>query len=303
MDFIRDLSALGFGQVAVGSAGMRLSASLFAAMAALLVWSAPEARAAAVGAGTEPWRDGVVRVHLAQTIKPGDPKYRQLDRAIRAWREATGLRIELTTANRPPMLYVFDNGRGQCDSTLGRSPRAQRGGTTKVVNGAALNLGKCSDGSVLHEVGHALGLMHEHQRADALTFLSLSPIRSVLQTCSGNPAMNGCREAVANVDTRRPLRLASDFDPCSLMMYLADQSPKSRTGRYPKSAGWGRFYLLTRAGQANFDICRVLMRPDPLCRKTGQKCEISCQDANTVAVFHGLRPRVACWGRGPLRGR
>ena len=46
-----------------------------------------------------------------------------------------------------------------------------------------------------------------------------------------------------------------------------------------------------------------LMRPDPLCRKTGQKCEISCQDANTVAVFHGLRPRVACWGRGPSRGR
>ncbi len=266
---------------------------------AIFVLSGSPANAAAVGAGTEPWRDGVVRVHLAQTIKPGDAKHRQIERAIRAWREATGLRIEMTDVNRPPMLYVFDNGRGQCDATLGRSPRAQRGGTGQVVNGAALNIGKCSDGSVLHEVGHALGLMHEHQRADALTFLSLSPIQFVLQACRASPAMKGCKEAVANVDTRRPLRLASDFDPCSLMMYLADQSPKSRSGRYPQGAGWNRFYLLTRAGQANFDACRVLMRPDPLCRKTGQKCEISCQDANTVAVFHGLRPRKPCWGGSP----
>lgn len=268
------------------------------AFAVLLPWPGL-AQAGAVEAGTRPWPGAAVQVWIDPAVRANRDRNGKVLRAIAAWRSATGVRIEVTTSRRGPTLFVVDGGRGPCTANVGYYPRVPAQGPG--ASGGVLTVGQCSAGSVLHEFGHVLGLMHEHQRADRDRYLSFSPVAAVLAACGRNPGP-GCAEALANVGRPRRLQLQSDYDPCSLMHYLADQSAKARRGRFPRSPGWNRFYMLTAAGEANYRLCRSRLAPTPDCAsgKTGQKCQITCQDANTVAVFHGLKPRRACWG-GPIR--
>jgi len=265
-----------------------------------LVLPAGGASAAAVQAGTRAWPGGIVRVWVEPAVRADAAKFGKLTRAMAAWRTATGLRIELTSIARPPTLYVFNRtGSHKCDATLGYFPRLARG--RDLLNGGAMTLGDCSYGSTLHEFGHVLGLMHEHQRADRLGYINFSPIADILRSCGTRPG--GCGEAQQNVGAPLRMQLASPYDPCSLMHYLPDQSSKARAGRVPPGRGWSQFYALTDAGQRQFAACKAVLVHTDSCAwwKTGQKCQITCQDANTAAVFNGLLPRKRCWGRGPSR--
>jgi len=273
---------------------------LFVILAAYVALAAGPAAAAAVEEKTRPWPQAMVRVWIDPAVRANRDKHAKVTRAMAAWQAATGVRISATNDRRGPRLYVVNAARGPCTANVGFWPRVPAQGP--LASGGVLTVGTCSAGSVLHEFGHALGLMHEHQRADRDLYLSFSPVADVLRACRARGG-KGCTEALDNIGQPRRLRLQSDYDPCSLMHYLADQSPKERAGRFPPSPGWRQFYLLTAAGRANYRACKAKLTRTPDCAsgKTGQKCQITCQDANTVAVFHGLRPRQACWGRGPAR--
>jgi hypothetical protein len=272
---------------------------LLLVMAALGLVAPSSARAGAVQAGIHPWPRAVIPVWIDPAIRPGSPKHRKLERALKAWEAASGVRFVGAAPTVGPLLRVFNRPAShRCDARMGYSANFRHAG--RMLSGGMMTLGECSYGSVLHETGHVLGLMHEHQRADRSGFISFAPVAAVLRACAGTRL--GCLEAAANVGQPRATQLQSAYDPCSLMHYLADQSAKARAGRLPPSPGWARFYRLTNGGQANYRLCRARLVAVDGCGwwKTGQKCEISCQDANTVAVFHRLRPRRACWGQGPL---
>ena len=279
---------------------MRGLVSLLLMLTAGFVLFAGEASAAAVQAGTRPWPGGRVRVWVEPDVRADAAKFGKLTRAMAAWRAATGMRIELTTVVGPPALFVFNRtGSHKCDATLGYFPRLAHDRT--VLNGGAMTLGDCSYGSTLHEFGHVLGLMHEHQRDDRLGYISFSPVADILRSCGTRPG--GCGEAQQNVGAPLRMQLASPYDPCSLMHYLPDQTAKARAGRVPPGLGWSQFYVLTDAGRRQFAACKAVLLHTEGCAwwKTGQKCEITCQDANTAAAFNGLRPRQPCWGKGPSR--
>jgi len=274
---------------------VRLLLVLAALLAGLTVGA--DARAAAVEAGTRPWPSAAIEVWVAPDVKR-TPRYRHLTRAMAEWNRVSGVAFRETARPGRDTLYVFAHTGSRCDALTG-----YRAGFThegRRLRGGRITLGACSYGSVLHELGHVLGLMHEHQRADRDRYLDLSAVNRVLAGC----APGACEEARLNVGRPRPVILLSDYDPCSLMHYLADQSAKARSGRFPASPVWVRWYRLTPAGEAAYGLCRARLKPVDGCgwSKTGQKCQVTCQDANVVAVFHGLKPRQACWG-GPVRRR
>lgn len=273
-----------------------LLTGLLLAVAVLL---APAARAGAVETGVRAWKDASIPVWVHPDVKR-TPRYRMLQRAMAEWNAAAGVRFFETPRAVPGVLYVDNRPTGaRCDALVGYQRSFLRDG--RPVSGGRITLGKCSYGSVLHELGHVLGLTHEQLRADRGRYIDFRPVAAVMASC--RTSARGCLEAPGTIGTPRRLQLATDYDPCSLMHYLADQSSKVRQGRLPPSPGWSRFYRLTAEGAANFQACRVRLTRMKDCPwgKTGQKCQVTCHDANTVAVFHGLRPRRACWGKGPTR--
>jgi hypothetical protein len=275
--------------------GRASAAAVVAAIAAV-----SSARAAAVAVDTLPWPGGEIPVHVDAAVPRDSDRYRDMLDAMTAWEAATGVRFRLSDAPASPMLYVADNRDSvkSCYSTVGFNPQLRWG--RREFGGGFLIIGRCSRGSVLHEFGHVLGLMHEHQRSDRDLYIDVGPVAGVLRGCSG--LLPRCGEVGASLAASPvPERLRSDYDPCSLMHYLADQTRQGAIGRLPPGGDWTRWYRLTPAGEANARRCRAKLTPTPGCdwMKTGQKCEITCQDADLVATFYGLPPRLPCWTAAP----
>jgi hypothetical protein len=75
--------------------------------------------------------------------------------AIEHWNSLTLVRLRPRTADDEDVL-LFYSGESSCWAELGR-----QGGVQLVNLGTA-----CQRGNAIHEIGHAIGLLHEHTRAD-----------------------------------------------------------------------------------------------------------------------------------------
>ena len=253
-------------------------------LAVLLV--APDiSRAGAVMQGTQPWPNATVAYHFApellkavgtthkdctgwNTWRTGTAAFKACN-AMNAWQTATGVRFVADT--RLDALQIVP--ANSTDATLGHLPIGNR---LRIQPGATY-------GAVLHEFGHVLGLMHEHQRPDRDDYLILEPfLQNDLATC-GFKIDAVCRD-VSNAFPKVRVLLSSDYDPCSLMHYLADQTPRHR-----EDPRWGRIFTLSGRGKAALTACLPqFARLEPRCRKVGQKCAISAEDAVTVRRFYKL---------------
>jgi hypothetical protein len=136
-----------------------------------------------------------------------------------------------------------------CASWVGYRPK---GGRQEVF----LNP-ECRAGNIMHEIGHALGLHHEHQRSDRGKFITVND--NVPQDSVNYSILNG--------------RRLSDHDLCSVMHYG------------PGEESW---YTLTAAGQSAYEICEQQL--DEKCRTTdpGQRCQLSNGDVASIKSFYGL---------------
>ncbi len=189
-------------------------------------------------------------------------------KAMDEWRVAAGVRFHASTRLDA---ITIQASRDQTSATVGRLPV---GNTVNIEKHA-------SYGVVLHEFGHSLGLMHEHQRPDRDRYIRLSPfLADYLKTCSIglNAVCNDVRLAFPIVK----VKLSSPYDPCSLMHYLQNQ-----TQRHREDSRWSRIFTLTGDGKVALRGCLPQMARQPeRCRKIGQKCMVSKDDAATVRRFN-----------------
>ncbi len=260
--------------------------TLFAGLVCLFMPGAADA--AAVADWTRPWPHAEVPYRIAPELLKragttghdcrGWPQWRRASeaynacKAMDAWQMATGVRFVADNRRLDKLDIVSGNGT---DGTIGHWPIGNR------IHIEA----HPTYGAVLHEFGHVLGLMHEHQRSDRDRYLTLAPfLKDDLRGCTSG--LNVCLDVMANFPVAKT-QVSSPYDPCSLMHYLADQTPRHR-----EDPRWHSIYSLTPQGAAALKTCAAQFAGLPQrCRKPGQKCGISRDDADVVRRFEKVRPR------------
>ncbi|HYF22101.1 MAG TPA: M12 family metallopeptidase [Caulobacteraceae bacterium] len=225
-----------------------------AALAAV-VWAAAAAQTAAGVASLDVgrWPGGVVPLVFDDSVSPADRA--ELRRAAQAWRDALGgdaapvSFIESTAAAGPHLRVlrvVSPDGANRCRATLGRSPRAVAPtlypGETRAAKppadarGLVILSGRCAYRSLVHELGHVLGLRHEHERTDRDAWVSIGPLKGR----TPDPLLWRNYEKRWSVAGFRPVKTQAGmavsgrmlftraYDPCSVMQYIEDPAHARR---------------------------------------------------------------------------
>lgn len=94
---------------------------------------------------------------------PGTADRQAVEAAIAQWNMSGVVRL-VARANDPDFV-LFRRHANACQTVVGRS-----GGQQEILCAVGAGFGA---GSVMHEIGHSLGLFHEHQRPDRDTFVSV----------------------------------------------------------------------------------------------------------------------------------
>lgn len=96
------------------------------------------------------------------TIDPGLPNQSRVSNAISHWYSNTGIMFRPRTTQADYVTFKFGSG---CSSYVGKV-----GGQQFLYLANA-----CSTGNVIHEIGHAIGMWHEHSRTDRDTYITIHP--------------------------------------------------------------------------------------------------------------------------------
>lgn len=139
-------------------------------------------------------------------IDPKFPDPAVIKQAIKHWNSKTSIRFVPRVKQADYVRIDFVPGGAYSD--VGR-----RGGKQVVSIGE-----DCPMGSVAHELGHAVGLWHEHCRNDRKKFVTINE-RNIEDGCEDNFKQNWIDGAAA------PTADLGPYDYGSLMHYSADSFP------------------------------------------------------------------------------
>ena len=107
--------------------------------------------------GTNPaarylWPEGIVPFVIDEDV----PRPERVVAAIRHWVQKTPIRLVPRTTEPNYVRFVRQNNGGLCFSSIG-----MLGGEQKIKTDD-----RCSTGTLIHEIGHSVGLWHEQSRPD-----------------------------------------------------------------------------------------------------------------------------------------
>lgn len=206
------------------------------------------------------WPSRVIAYEVAPTIQsnPRDPRNANIQQAVALWNAINIVQLRPTASASPAerqrgmirfVDHMADDSLFACMSPVGFRPQ---NGVQKVhVNP------KCLSGNIAHEIGHALGLLHEHQRTDRGAFLQVN--------------------TSVPMDTRNyaplPGRPVGGHNLCSIMHYAANATVPNRD-----------WFKLTAAGDVAYRSCSAAMAAG--CRRVGQRCQLSPGDVGAIRALY-----------------
>lgn len=112
------------------------------------------------------WPGGIIPYDIDPSVDAVQPRNdlsprEAIEAAIEHWEEHTPVRFVAHDASDEHwVLFVFDETAESCNSGLGRNPSPS--GPHRIE----FSEDGCSAGSLIHEIGHRVGLVHEHVRPD-----------------------------------------------------------------------------------------------------------------------------------------
>ncbi|HWN71182.1 MAG TPA: M12 family metallopeptidase, partial [Haliangium sp.] len=195
------------------------------------------------------WTSSTVRYAIDSSIPEGDVRYQRILNAVAHYEERTPLDfIEIEN----PCTYPSDNCSTDYvlirhwDQSFGQSATPGGAGTAGMLGGQqVINLGSgFSQGGIIHELGHAVGLFHEQSRAGRDSFVFYSP------DCTADDKEGNFAKKTGDSEF-------GDYDFESIMHYDSSdfKVPDSERLSPPCNGGWP---LVRIAGDCPTNICQDL---------------------------------------------
>ncbi|XP_041349095.1 zinc metalloproteinase dpy-31-like [Gigantopelta aegis] len=156
------------------------------------------------------WSSNIIPVVISHTYK--EKQKLNILEALRQWENATCLRFNIVPAYEGPHIIFNITHPAKCQSSIGM--RNSKKGQLIPIGPGCMRVG-----TILHEVGHALGLFHEQERPDRNRYVNVL-YENVYKNARGN---------YNKMSWKKVKTVGTPFDYSSLMLYREHQF--SRKGK------------------------------------------------------------------------
>ena len=154
---------------------------------------------AAVRSNLRLWTNGMVSYQFSSSIETN--LRHSIRDAMDHWEDRTCLRFTVRNGERD--FVEYNNNKRECSSWVGRR------GSNQTVNVFSDSTARCSFGTIVHEIGHAIGFWHEQSRPDRDNYVQIN-----LNNIDTLKQHNFMKRRNDEVDSR-----GSDYDYGSVMHY------------------------------------------------------------------------------------